>query len=91
MTTAHRRIIIPRKEWRRLFEASLCDSARWLNNRRGSELFEAITELPEYYPTRTEGTDPSSRANGTRFCSIGGRETGVIEFVRAVRSKPPIC
>lgn len=27
---------------------------RWLYDQRGSELFEAITELPEYYPTRTE-------------------------------------
>ena len=26
----------------------------WLYDRRGSELFELITELPEYYPTRTE-------------------------------------
>jgi len=28
--------------------------ARWFYDRRGSELFEAITDLPEYYPTRTE-------------------------------------
>ncbi|MES2337802.1 MAG: L-histidine N(alpha)-methyltransferase [Pseudomonadota bacterium] len=28
--------------------------ARWFYDRRGSELFEDITELPEYYPTRTE-------------------------------------
>jgi dimethylhistidine N-methyltransferase len=28
--------------------------ARWLYDRAGSELFEAITELPEYYVTRTE-------------------------------------
>lgn len=27
---------------------------RYLYDARGSELFEAITELPEYYPTRTE-------------------------------------
>ncbi len=27
---------------------------RWLYDRRGSELFEQITLLPEYYPTRTE-------------------------------------
>ena len=27
---------------------------RWLYDQRGSELFEEITELPEYYPTRTE-------------------------------------
>ncbi len=26
----------------------------WLYDRRGAELFEEITELPEYYPTRTE-------------------------------------
>lgn len=28
--------------------------ARWLYDRRGSELFDAITRLPSYYPTRTE-------------------------------------
>jgi dimethylhistidine N-methyltransferase len=28
--------------------------ARWFYDRRGSELFEAITRLPEYYLTRTE-------------------------------------
>jgi L-histidine N-alpha-methyltransferase len=28
--------------------------ARWFYDRRGSELFEQITALPEYYPTRTE-------------------------------------
>jgi len=28
--------------------------ARWFYDGRGSELFERITELPEYYPTRTE-------------------------------------
>ena len=28
--------------------------ARRFHDRRGSELFEAITDLPEYYPTRTE-------------------------------------
>ena len=27
---------------------------KWFYDRRGSELFERITELPEYYPTRTE-------------------------------------
>ena len=28
--------------------------ARWLYDRRGSELFDAITRLPSYYPTKTE-------------------------------------
>ena len=27
--------------------------ARWFYDHRGSELFEEITRLPEYYPTRT--------------------------------------
>ncbi|GJD64514.1 L-histidine N(alpha)-methyltransferase [Methylobacterium frigidaeris] len=29
-------------------------SAKYFYDRRGSDLFEAITRLPEYYPTRTE-------------------------------------
>ncbi len=29
-------------------------SPKWFYDHRGSELFEAITRLPEYYPTRTE-------------------------------------
>ena len=28
--------------------------ARWLYDRNGSELFDEITRLPSYYPTRTE-------------------------------------
>ncbi|RMI34866.1 L-histidine N(alpha)-methyltransferase [Nocardia stercoris] len=31
-----------------------CLPPKWFYDARGSELFEAITELPEYYPTRTE-------------------------------------
>lgn len=38
--------------WERLNRRVL--SPRWFYDRRGSELFEAITRLPEYYPTRTE-------------------------------------
>ena len=36
--------------------------ARWLYDRAGSELFEAITELPEYYVTRTEKALLSARS-----------------------------
>src|ERR1700740_448446 len=36
--------------------------ARWFYDRRGSELFEAITELPEYYLTRTERSILSAHA-----------------------------
>lgn len=38
--------------WERLQRRQL--SSRWFYDRRGSELFERITRLPEYYPTRTE-------------------------------------
>ena len=52
--------------------------ARWFYDRRGSELFEDITQLPEYYPTRTEA------ALLERVCPEVARETGtggaVIEF-----------
>src|SRR6266850_8153207 len=39
--------------------AGLGDSPKWLSAKyfydsTGSELFERITQLPEYYPTRTE-------------------------------------
>ena len=34
---------------------------RFLYDARGSELFEAITRLPEYYPTRTEAAILASR------------------------------
>ncbi len=37
-----------------LAQRSKAIPARWFYDRRGSELFEAITALPEYYPTRTE-------------------------------------
>jgi dimethylhistidine N-methyltransferase len=37
------------------FSASIpATPARWLYDRRGSELFDDITRLPSYYPTRTE-------------------------------------
>lgn len=52
--------------------------ARWLYDRRGSELFEAITALPEYYLTRTE------RALLERRCPdvarIAGPGQAVVEF-----------
>ncbi|HEV7678208.1 MAG TPA: L-histidine N(alpha)-methyltransferase [Candidatus Dormibacteraeota bacterium] len=35
---------------------------RWFYDDRGSELFEEITELPEYYPTRTEASILDSSA-----------------------------
>jgi L-histidine N-alpha-methyltransferase len=52
--------------------------ARWLYDRRGSELFEAITRLPEYYPTRTE-TALLERRSGD-VAAIVGPGNAVIEF-----------
>src|SRR5947199_2130563 len=44
----------------------------------GSELFEQITRLPEYYPTRTElGI---LRQRGTEICSIVGEGAALVEF-----------
>ncbi len=37
-----------------LAQSSKTLPSRWLYDDRGSELFEQITQLPEYYPTRTE-------------------------------------
>jgi dimethylhistidine N-methyltransferase len=62
--------------------------ARWLYDRRGSELFEKITELPEYYPTRTEA------ALLEKHCPEVGRIAGtghaVIEFGSGSSTKTPI-
>ena len=43
--------------------------SRWLYDDRGSELFEEITRLPEYYPTRTEtGVLQANAADMAAFC-----------------------
>ncbi len=52
--------------------------SRWLYDDRGSELFEQITRLPEYYPTRTETAILSAHANAlAAFC---GKQAIVIEY-----------
>jgi len=62
--------------------------ARWFYDRRGSELFEQITALPEYYPTRTEieilracAPDVARRAGAGRI---------VIEFGAGSATKTPL-
>jgi L-histidine N-alpha-methyltransferase len=62
--------------------------ARWLYDRRGSELFEAITELPEYYPTRIE-TALLQRYSRS-VAEMAGRGTAVIEFGSGSSAKTPI-
>jgi dimethylhistidine N-methyltransferase len=62
--------------------------ARWLYDRRGSELFDAITRLPEYYLTRTE------TALLERCCPdvarIAGTGDAVVEFGSGSSTKTPI-
>ena len=62
--------------------------ARWLYDRRGSELFEAITGLAEYYPTRTE-TAILQRCGGdiARHIRPG---YAVVEFGSGSSTKTPL-
>jgi L-histidine Nalpha-methyltransferase len=62
--------------------------ARWLYDRRGSELFEEITRLPEYYPTRTE-TALLERHSADIAARLGTGEA-VVEFGSGSSAKTPI-
>jgi len=62
--------------------------ARWLYDRRGSELFEQITRLPEYYPTRTE-TALLERHAGDIAAALDPGEA-VVEFGSGSSAKTPI-
>tara|TARA_R110000824_G_scaffold11723_3_gene51342 strand:+ start:145 stop:1104 length:960 start_codon:yes stop_codon:yes gene_type:complete len=77
-----------RKDVRRCFEKqTYAIPARWLYDRRGSELFEEITELPEYYPTRTE--TGLLKENGPAFAASVGPKRAVIEFGSGSSTKTP--
>jgi L-histidine N-alpha-methyltransferase len=62
--------------------------SRWFYDRRGSELFEEITHLPEYYPTRTE------MALLQQHCKEIGKIVGpgraVVEFGSGSSTKTPL-
>jgi dimethylhistidine N-methyltransferase len=62
--------------------------ARWFYDRRGSELFEAITELPEYYPTRTE--TEILRQACPEVATLAGAGRAVVEFGSGSSTKTPI-
>ena len=62
--------------------------ARWFYDRRGSELFEAITALPEYYPTRTERSILSDAAS--EIAALVGPKRAVVEFGSGSSTKTPI-
>jgi dimethylhistidine N-methyltransferase len=62
--------------------------ARWFYDRRGSELFEEITRLPEYYPTRAEIEILGERCRQIGFAVGKGR--AVVEFGAGSASKTPL-
>lgn len=77
-----------RKDVRRCFEEqTYAIPARWLYDRRGSELFEDITELPEYYPTRIETR--LLQDHGSDFVKATGTGRAVIEFGSGSSAKTP--
>lgn len=62
--------------------------ARWFYDRRGSELFEAITDLPEYYPTRTEAA--LLKSAGPELADAIGSARAVVEFGSGSSAKTPL-
>ncbi|MEM6475098.1 MAG: L-histidine N(alpha)-methyltransferase [Pseudomonadota bacterium] len=62
--------------------------ARWLYDDAGSQLFEDITQLPEYYPTRAETEILSSR--GEDFAAMIGEGRAVVEFGSGSSVKTPL-
>ena len=62
--------------------------ARWLYDEAGSELFEAITQLPEYYLTRAETEILRKRCADFRRLIAPGR--AVVEFGSGSSVKTPL-
>ena len=62
--------------------------ARWLYDRTGSELFDAITRLPSYYPTRTETALLQSII--AEAAALIPKGTAVVEFGAGSATKTPI-
>ncbi|WP_267389043.1 L-histidine N(alpha)-methyltransferase [Sphingomonas sp. GC_Shp_3] len=62
--------------------------ARWFYDRRGSELFEAITDLPEYYPTRAETA--ILRRIAPEVAKLAGPGRAVVEFGSGSSMKTPL-
>jgi L-histidine N-alpha-methyltransferase len=62
--------------------------ARWFYDRAGSELFEAITQAPEYYPTRTE-TALLARV-GAEVAAHAASGRAVVEFGSGSSAKTPL-
>ena len=62
--------------------------ARWLYDDAGSQLFEDITQLPEYYPTRAETEILTQR--GEDFAAMIRPGSAVVEFGSGSSVKTPL-
>ena len=62
--------------------------ARWLYDRRGSELFDDITRLPSYYPTRTETALLEARMDEIAKKACDG--CAIVEFGSGSSTKTPL-
>ena len=62
--------------------------ARWLYDRRGSELFDEITRLDEYYPTRTETALLAARM--AEIAAALPQGLAVVEFGAGSATKSPL-
>ena len=62
--------------------------ARWLYDEAGSLLFEEITQLPEYYPTRAETSILKARAS--EIAKLTGAGRAVVEFGSGSSVKTPL-
>ncbi len=62
--------------------------ARWLYDDAGSQLFEDITQLPEYYPTRAETEILAN--HGHDFARMIGPHRAVVEFGSGSSVKTPL-
>lgn len=71
-----------------LSEAQKAVPARWLYDDAGSELFEDITTLEEYYPTRAETEILTDR--GAEFAAAIGAGRAVVEFGSGSSVKTPL-
>lgn len=61
--------------------------ARWFYDHKGSELFERITALPEYYPTRVETALLAAYCG--EVAEIAGPGRAVVEFGSGSSTKTP--
>ena len=71
-----------------LGEAQKAIPARWLYDDAGSQLFEDITQVEEYYPTRAE--TEILRDRGAEFAQAIGPGRAVVEFGSGSSVKTPL-